>query len=494
MRFYMTLRKTQSTLTAAVHAAISPATAYRIEQDPRLPSQKQQLRGRRRPDPLGDLFDTDVVPLLQAAPGLRAIAVFEELQRRHPELPGSVRRTLERRVRAWRAVHGAEREVMFRQTHPPGQLGLSDFTDVAELAVTVAGEPLVHRLYHFRLAYSGFEHAHVVLGGESFVALAEGLQNALWSLGGAPHEHRSDSLSAAFRNLDQDARADLTRRYAELCADYGMQPTRNNPGVAHENGAVEGSHGHLKRALEDALLLRGSRDFAGLTAYRRFVDELVSRRNARNAQRIELERAVLQPLPKRRTTDFEEVTVQVTSTGGFTLRKVFYTVPSRLIGHRLRVRLYDARLEVFVGSTHLVTLPRGHASPTGKYAQVVSYHHVIHALRRKPMALLHLVYRDQLFPREAYRRAFDRLLEQLPARQACRTLVALLALAHERGCEAELGAALTAGLEAQQLPDLAALQARFAPVAANLPNVVVPLVPLTAYEPLVHTQVAGGAA
>lgn len=310
----------------------------------------------------------------------------------------------------------------------------------------------------------------------------------------APHEHRSDSLSAAFRNLERDARVDLTRRYAELCAYYGMRPTRNNPGVAHENGAIEGSHGHLKRALEDPLLLRGSRDFADLTAYRRFIDELVSRRNARNAERIELERAALQPLPSRRSSDFEDVAVRVASTGGFTLRKVFYTVPSRLIGHCLRVRLYDARLEVFVGGTHLATLPRGHASSDGRHAQVVSYHHVIHALRRKPMALMHLVYREQLFPREAYRRTFERLLEQRPAREACRTLVALLALAHGRGCEAELGAALAAGLEARQLPNLAALQARFAPAAADLPNVVVRLVPLTAYEPLAHAQAAGGAA
>ena len=490
----MTLRQTHPTAIAAAQAGISRASAYRIEGDPRLPSQKRAPRGRRRPDPLGNLFDTDVVPLLQAAPGLRSIAVFEELQRRHPALPSGVRRTLERRIRAWRAVHGAEREVIFRQSHPPGELGLSDFTDVAELAVTVAGAPLEHRLYHFRLAYSGFAHAHVVLGGESFVALAEGLQNALWSLGGAPHEHRSDSLSAAFRNLQRDARADLTRRYAELCAYYGMRPTRNNPGVAHENGAIEGSHGHLKRALEDALLLRGSRDFAELAAYRRFVDELVSRRNARNAQRIELERVALRPLPARRSADFEELSVQVASTGGFTLRKVFYSVPSRLIGQRLRVRLYDARLEVFIGGTHLLTLPRGHASPSGRHAQVVSYHHVIHALRRKPMALLHLVYREQLFPREAYRRTFERLLEQLPARQACRTMVALLALAHERACEAELGTALAASLEARQLPDLAALSARFAPAAAELPNVVVELAPLAAYEPLLHTHAAGGAA
>ena len=132
----------------------------------------------------------------------------------------------------------------------------------------IVGVVVEHRLYHFRLAFSGFEHAHVVLGGESFVALAEGLQNALWALGGVPLEHRSDSLSAAFRNLDRDAQEDLTQRYQGLMRHYGMTPTRNNPGVAHENGSIEGPLSHLKRALEDALLLRGSRDFEDLDAYR----------------------------------------------------------------------------------------------------------------------------------------------------------------------------------------------------------------------------------
>ena len=164
------------------------------------------------------------------------------------------------------------------------------------LGVTIAGVLLEHRLYHFRLAFSGFEHAHVVLGGESFVALAEGLQNALWALGGVPLEHRSDSLSAAFRNLDRDAQEDLTRRYQGLMRHYAMTPTRNNPGVAHENGSIESSHGHLKKALEDALLLRGSRDFDDLDAYRRFVDEIVGRRNANNRKRIELERPTLTAL------------------------------------------------------------------------------------------------------------------------------------------------------------------------------------------------------
>ena len=224
-------------------AGFSTATAYRVEADPRLPSSKKKARGRRRPDPLAGIFDEELVPLLEETPGLRPVALFEELMRRHPELGPGVRRTLERRVRQWRAVHGPEQEVIFRQTHPPGQLGLSDFTDANGLGVTIAGAALEHRLYHFRLAYSRFSHAHVVLGGESFTALAEGLQNALWSLGGAPLEHRSDSLSAAYRNLDRDRREDATARYAALCAHYGMAPTRNNRGESHENGAVEGPHG-----------------------------------------------------------------------------------------------------------------------------------------------------------------------------------------------------------------------------------------------------------
>ena len=188
---------------------------------------------------------------------------------------------MERRIRAWRALFGPEQEVMFRQIHEPGRMGLSDFTDMGDLMITVAGQALDHRLYHFRLVYSGFEHAHVVLGGESYVALAEGLQNALWALGGSPHEHRSDSLSAAFHNLDRDAREDLTLRYDALCAHYGMEPTRNNTGVAHENGSVESSHGHLKKTVEDAVLMRGSRDFADLAAYRRFIDEVTGRHNTK---------------------------------------------------------------------------------------------------------------------------------------------------------------------------------------------------------------------
>lgn len=375
---------------------------------------------------------------------------------------------------------------MFRQVHEAGRMGLSDFTEMGDLAVSVAGLPLEHRLYHFRLVCSGFEHAHVILGGESYVALAEGLQNALWALGGAPREHRSDSLSAAFRNLDADAREDLTSRYDALCAHYRMEPTRNNRGVAHENGSIESAHGHLKSAVHDALLLRGAVDFADLAAYRRFIDEIVSRKNARNSKRIDAERALLQPLPPDRTCDYEETFVYVTSSGGFTLRKVFYTVPSRLIGHRVRVRLYDDRLELLLGATLLMTLQRGRSGANGKHGHVVDYHHVIHALRRKPMALLSLVYRDQLFPRQAYRGMFEFLCLELPERAACKLMVALLSLAHDRSCEAQLAGLLADDLEQRRLPDIQALLERFAPDPARLPEVSVQLAPLSSYDVLME--------
>ena len=489
----MSFRQTETASVAASKAGFAASTAYRLERDPRLPSQKKGLRGRRRPDPLAGVWDSEVVALLKSVPGLRPVAIFDEIRRRHPEIGAGIRRTLERRIRAWRALNGPERDVMFRQEHPPGRLGLSDFTDMGALSVSIAGDPLDHRLYHFRLAFSGWEHAHVVLGGESFVALAEGLQNALWALGRAPLQHRSDSLSAAFRNLDHDAKQDLTRRYEALCAHYGMLPTRNNPGLAHENGSIESPHGHLKQTIEDALLLRGARDFDDLDAYRRFVDEIVGRRNARNGKRLDLERSALQPLPARRTTDYEETIVIVTSSSGFTLRKVFYSVPSRLIGHRLRVHLYDDRLECLLGSTLLMTLRRGRPQPSGKHGHVVDYRHVIHALRRKPMALLNLVYREQLFPRRAYQRAFEALLANDTEKRACRITVGLLALAHERACEAELAEIIDVDLEAGRLPDLDALCRRFAPDAAAIPDIVVELVSLHLYDELGTVRPGGTA-
>jgi hypothetical protein len=189
-------------------------------------------------------------------------------------------------------------------------------------------------------------------------------------------------------------------------------------------------------------------------------------------------------LPERRTTDFEEVIVTVTSSSGFVLRKVFYSTPSRLIGHRLRVRLYDDRLEVYLGASLQMTMPRGRAHPNGAHGHVVDYHHLIHSLRRKPMALMGLVYRDKLFPRQAYRRAFEVLVATVPARAACRTMVDLLALAHDRACEGELAERLTRDLDADILPDMTVLRRVFTPDAGALLAIVITDMPLSAYDEL----------
>ena len=430
--------------------------------------------------------------MLEQAPGLRPVAVYEELIRRHPELGPGVRRTLERRVRTWRAVHGPEREIVFRQTHPPGRLGLSDFTDANGLAVTVAGAPLDHRLYHFRLACSGFSHADVVLGGESFAALAGGLQGALWSLGGAPAEHRTDSLSAAYRNLTRDQGDDVTRRYAALCAHYGMVPTRNNRGESHENGAVESPHGHLKRALGDALLLRGSPDFDALADYRTFVAEVVARRNARLRVRIDAERASLAPLPPRRADDFDTVRVRVTSAGGFVLRRVFYSVPSRLVGHQLTVRLHDDRLAVFLGATPLMTLPRGR----GAAGRPQRPRRRLPACDPLAAAQAHGLAQPRL-PRPAVpaRRLPPRL--RGPARRQGRTgrlprRGGAARAGHERGCEAALADRIGDCLDAGALPDPAALAASFAPDPQALPEVDVELGSLADYDVLLSAPAAVG--
>ncbi len=487
-RLYMFHRKTQTRQVAAARAGIGASMGARLDADPRLHSQRQLPRSRRRPDPLAAIWDAEIVPLLSTTPGLCPVTVFQEMLRRHPDLAPNIRRTLERRVRHWQALHGPERDVIFRPEHPPGQQGLSDFTDASRLDVTIASEPLGHRLYHFRLAFSCWEHAEVVLGGESFTALATGLQNALWALGGVPREHRSDSLSAAFCNLENAAEEDLAARYKALCAHYGMTPTRNNRAVANESGAIEAPHGHLKAALEQALLLRGSRDFADLAAWRAFVDEVVGRANARRRRAVEIERAALLALPTRRSTEHDEALVTVTRSGGFMLRRVFYTVPSRLIGHRLRVRLYDDRLEGLLGSTLVATLVRGRTYQgrhrPNRTLHVVDYRHVIHALRRKPAALLNLVYRDQLFPRDAYRRTWERLIAAETPRTACRVMVGLLALAHERACEADLAAELDRVIAADQLPDMDTLLRQFGPAAGRVADVTVLLPSPAIYDAL----------
>lgn len=482
----MKLRKHHSQELAAAKAGISERSARRIEHAGAVPSQQPRRYWRSRANPFAAVWETEVVPLLKSSSKLMAITVLRKLQEEHPGcFADGTLRTLQRHIRQWRALHGAAKEVFFPQEHAPGHRGLSDFTDMAELRITISGAPFAHLLYHYVLAFSRWEHAEIVDGGESFEALSKGLQNALWQSGGVPREHRTDSLSAAFKNLTEEA--DFTARYTGLLEHYGMVGTRNNRGASHENGSVESSHRHLKDAIEQALLLRGHRDFADRAAYETFVREVVMRRNRRHAAAFRIEREHLQDLPPRRTTDFVEDEARVTRCGTFTVRGVLYSAPSRLIGHRLKVRLYSDRLECFLSGALVLTLARGRRADHGR-GRMLDYRHFIEALKRKPQAFAGLAFRDALFPREAYRRTWDVLQAKLPQRRACQTIVGLLALAAQEGVEGVLAQRLEALLAADELPDVKRLREEFAARKTELPQVSVEMPPVSVYDALLQAE------
>lgn len=302
----------------------------------------------------------------------------------------------------------------------------------------------------------------VVLGGESFSALAEGLQAALWRVGGAPLEHRTDSLSAAFKNLSVEAQKDLTERYEALCRHYGMAVTRNNRGASHENGAVESPHGHIKRRIAQALLLRESADFVSIADYRQWLDALVGRFNRRCSEALALEREQLQALPARRTTDYSEQVVSVTTSSTIEVKRVLYSVPARLIGERLRLHIFDDRIEGFLGATRAVTLPRVYAV-NHERARCIDYRHLIAALVRKPQAFRYSQLREDLLPNATYRAIWPHLDSHLEARAACKRIVGILALAARAECEQALGEYLIVRIGAGHIPSLHELEQRFDP-------------------------------
>jgi transposase InsO family protein len=470
---------------AAAKAGMSVSSARRIESQPSLPSQRPPRHWRTRADPLSQVWETEVVPMLESAPALMAITVLEELQRRYPgEFADSLLRTLQRRVRQWRALNGQEREIFFAQAHPPGRLGLSDFTVCDELGVMVDGQALPHRLYQFTFAHSGWRHARLTLGGESFQALTAGLQDALWMAGGVPEEHRTDSLSAAFNNLAEQE--ELTRRYADLCQHYGMRASRNNRGESHENGAIEARQGSLKVALEQALLLRGTREFADLSAYEQFVADTVRRLNARCARAWEGERASLKPLPARRTTDFEELDARVSKFGVLTAKSAMYSVPSRLAGHLLKVRLYSAHIEAWLGGVKVFECERLYASTRQRHPKRIDWRHMLPSLKRKPGAFARWVLRDAMFPRSEHAQVWERIRVQLPERAACRLMVDLLDLADRFNVVGELAQELGALHERGELPDIDQLRAQFAPRQTSMPEVRVVLPAAADYDELLQ--------
>jgi hypothetical protein len=393
---------------------------------------------------------------------------------------------LQRKIRNWKAIEGPEKEVIYRQKRVPGWQSQSDFTNANELNITINNEALPHLLYHFRLSFSGLEYAKVILGGESFSALSEGLQNALQRVGGTTKTHRTDSLSAAFKNLPDKAKEDFTDSYNELCSHYSLEPTRNNKGVSHENGTIETSHRHLKSRLNQALMLRGSRDFSSIHEYSQFVNEIVEKFNKRCEKLFQEEKLHLKPLPSSRSRDFIEEVVKVARSSTFNLRQIIYSVPSKLIGMTLRVHLYDDRLRCFLGSCCVYECTRKRWSKTGKRPRNIDYKHLVPGLVKKPQAFRRFIHREHLFPTPVFKWAWGKMDEELSERKACKEFVSLLSISTDTQHFPLVSSYLENCLANEKLPNLKEAQRVCGIKPTTPPELTIKEVELNIYDSLLQ--------
>jgi len=393
---------------AAAAAAMTQPTARKWREGP-LPSESKTARHwRTREDPFEGVWDDDVVPLLKADTKrkLRAKTILDTLKEEHPGDFGEGHlRTLQRRIRDWRALHGPEVEVYFPQEHPPGREGALDFTHGTELGVTIRGVLLVHLFFVFRLSFSGWTWIQLAFG-ETFEALVEGLQGALWELGGAPDIGRSDNLSAATHELKRSPGRGLNRRFKAVLDHYDMKSTRIKPRKSHENGIAEKGNDLVKSAIAQELVLRGSRDFESIEQYEEFARAAVAKHiNAKVEPKLLIELDCLNELPSAPVANYTKYTPKVSRWSLIRVGKRLYSVPSRLRGHELVVLQYSNVLEVYYGERHIETIPR----LRGDRDVRVDYRHVIWSLVRKPGAFARYKFREELFPSLTFRLAYDAL-------------------------------------------------------------------------------------
>lgn len=412
---------------AAAKAGMDAKTARKYLRDRRLPSEmRQKHTWRTRPDPFADVWE-QIRQQLTLEPGLQAKTLFQHLQEAHPGRfsDGQVR-TLRRRISYWRATEGPAREVFFAQEHRPGELCQSDFTHCRELGVTINGEAFPHLIYHFVLTYSNWETGSICYS-ETFESLSEGLQNALWQLGGVPSEHRTDRMSAAVNNLS-DAK-EFTRAYEGLLRHYRINGQKIQAGRANENGDVEQRHYRFKEAADQALMMRGSRDFSAVAAYQLFLDKLFTRLNAGRRERYLDEVAQLGPLPEQRLDSARRERVRVSSGSLVSVGRNLYSVHSRLIGEMVEARVYPNTVEIWYGDRKVEALPR----LRGRSKHRVDYRHIIDWLVRKPGAFENYRYRSDLFPTSWFRLAYDALREEQGPKRGAQEYLAILLLAARRG-------------------------------------------------------------
>ena len=411
---------------AAAKAGMDPKTAQKYLRGRRLPSEmRQKHMWRTRPDPFAEFWE-EIEEWLRVEPGLQAKTLFEHLQQREPGRFGEGQvRTLQRRIKIWRALEGPPREVFFAQDHYPGELCQSDFTHCRELAITINGQAFPHLIYHFVLTYSNWETGTICYS-ESFESLSGGLQNALWELGGVPKEHRSDRMSAAVNNL-VDTR-EFTRAYEGLLRHYGLTGQKIQAGQAHENGDIEQRHYRFKQAVDQALMMRGSRDFASVTAYDQFLRKLFARMNAGRHERFAEELSQLRALPEQRLNSVRHERIRVTPGSLIHVHRNTYSVHSRLIGEMVEARIKPDTVEVWYGDRKVEELPR----LRGRSKHRIDYRHIIDWLVRKPGAFEHYRYREDLFPTSWFRLAYDALREEHGPKRGAKEYLEILALAAKR--------------------------------------------------------------
>jgi hypothetical protein len=411
---------------AASKAGMDPKTARKYLDANRLPSELAKERGwRTREDPFSDVWE-QIRQQVEENPRLEAKTLFEWLQREHPGRfnDGQIR-TLQRRIKFWRATEGPAQEVYFGQKHEPGKLCASDFTHMTELGITIQGQTLAHLVYHFVLTFSNWEAATICYS-ESLESLTEGWQNAVWELGAVPAGHRTDSLSSAVNNMSN--LEEFNRRYEAVMKYYGVKPEHTNPASGNENGDVEQSHHRFKRAVDQALMLRGNRDFGSVEEYAEFLKTLMVQRNAGRRQRLAEELKVMRELPARRMESAKRERVKVDSGSLIHVDRNAYSVNSRLIGEKVEARLYLDRIEVWYGQKKVEDLPR----LRGRAKHRVDYRHIIEWLVRKPGAFENYRYKEDLFPSSRFRMAYDALHEAAPG-QAVKEYLKILKLAAEEG-------------------------------------------------------------
>jgi hypothetical protein len=429
----------QNQEVAAAKSGMDMKTARKYLRSGQLPSDAKMDRNwRTRLDPFAAVWE-EIRGLVDANPGLEAKTIFESLQRQHPgQYAESQLRTLQRRLKHWRGMEGPGKEVFFSQKHIPGRLSQSDFTHMTSLGITMGGQRFPHLLYHFVLSYSNWEAASICYS-ESFENLSEGLQNALWELGGVPVQHQTDRMSTAVNNMSDER--EFTARYEALLRHYRLEGRKIQAGKANENGDVEQRHYRLKKAVEQALLLRDSRNFASVAQYETFLRALLAQLNAGRRQRLAEEMQYLRALPDRRLESAKRERVKVDSGSLVHVDRNTYSVHSRLIGEQVEARIQAERLEIWYAGRKVEELPR----LRGRGKHRVDYRHIIDWLVRKPGAFENYRYRDELFPTSRFRMVWDALREVTPQR-ANKRYLELLEIAAKQG-EARVDDALRCLLE-----------------------------------------------